>query len=83
MKRRDALKSFVVSGAAVALPAAATAPPTTELSEDQLRAMLRLVGMELRPGEGAAVFASFKASRFTLDVDPKVQTTDFDADVDP
>ena len=60
MKRREALKSLVVSGAAAALPAGAGTEPT-ELSEDQLRAMLRLVGMELGAGEGAAVLASFMA----------------------
>lgn len=83
MKRRDALKSLVVSGAAAALPANASAASNTELSEEQLRAMLHLVGMELRAGEGAAVLASFKDNRFTADVDPKIQATDFDADVDP
>jgi hypothetical protein len=82
MKRRDALKSLVVSGAAAALPAGAGTEPT-ELSEDQLRAMLRLVGMELGAGEGAAVLASFNGNRFTADVDPKIQPTDFDADLDP
>jgi hypothetical protein len=82
MKRRDALKSLVVSGAAAALPAGASTAPTTELSEDQLRAMLRLVGMELRAGEGAAILASFNGNRFTADVDPAIQATDFDADVD-
>jgi hypothetical protein len=45
--------------------------------------MLRLVGMELGAGEGAAVLASFNGNRFTADVDPKIQPTDFDADLGP
>jgi len=83
MKRRDALKSLVVSGAAVAVPAGANATTTGELSEEQLRAMLRLVGMELGAGEGAAVLATFNRARFTMPVDPTIQSADFDADVDP
>ncbi len=82
MRRRDALKSLMVSGAAAALPAGASPALTTELSEDQLRAKLRLVGMELKAGEGAAVLASFNGNRFTAEVDPRIQPADFDADVD-
>ena len=83
MKRRDALRSLVVSSAAAAFPVAASTAPTTELSEEQIRAMLRLVGIELRAGEGAAVLDSFNNARFTIEVDPRIQPADFDADVDP
>lgn len=82
MKRREALVSLVVSGAVAALPACSSPAPATGLSEAQLRAMLRLNGLELRPGESSAVLASFNGSRFTTAVDPGIQPTDFDADVD-
>lgn len=82
MKRRDALRSLVGSGAVAAFPTSAITAPTTDLSEEQLRAVLRMDGMELRAGEGAAILASFNGNRFTGAVDPTIQPADFDADVD-
>jgi hypothetical protein len=84
MKRRDALVSMALSGAAVVLPGCATSRSEGGvLSEEQLRAMLQLTGMDLQPGEAPAVLASFTGSRFTAAVDPTTQPqSDFDADVD-
>ena len=85
MKRREVLVSMALSGAAMALPGCAKVQaPAEGLSEDQLRAMLQLNGMDLQPDEAPKVRASFLAGRFTTAVDPAVQPqSDFDADVDP
>jgi hypothetical protein len=83
VKRRDALITLAVSGAAAILPACATDAKKEGLSEAEMRAMLRLNGMDLGPGEGAAVLASFMGGRFPATVDPTIQPqSDFDADVD-
>lgn len=53
------------------------------LTDDQLRAMLRLNGVDLGPDEGPKVLASFAGSRFTAVVDPMIQpNSDFDPAVD-
>jgi hypothetical protein len=84
VKRRDALVSIAWSGAALVLPGCASSQASHEgLSDDQLRAMLQLNGMDLQPGEGPKVLASFTAGRYTTAVDPTVQPqSDFDPDVD-
>jgi hypothetical protein len=83
VKRRDALVTLAVSGAATAWPGCASKVPGEGLSDPQMRAMLRLNGMDLRPGEGPQVLASFNASRFPATVDPTIQPqSDFDASVD-
>ena len=83
MKRRDAVVSLAITGAAALLPACTRVQASSDsLTEDQMRAMLRLNGLDLQPGEAAAILASFNSSRFSVAVDPTVQPTDFDADVD-
>ena len=48
-----------------------------------MQAMLRLNGMDLDPGEGPKVLASFTANRFAVLVDPTIQpNSDFDPAVD-
>jgi hypothetical protein len=71
MNRRDALISLAV------LTACATSTP-----DDDLQAVMREYGgFELKPGEGPAVLASLKGSRFIEDVDPTIQPqSDFDPD---
>jgi hypothetical protein len=71
MNRRDA----VVSLAAV-IAACSPGP------EDDLQVVVReLGGFELKPGEGPAVRASLKGSRYTVDIDPTIQPqSDFDPD---
>jgi hypothetical protein len=83
MKRRDVLVTLAMSGAVAMLPdcARVEAAPGV-LTEEQMRALLRLNGLDLSPGEGPAVLASFNSSRFPAAVDPTIQPTDFDADVD-
>jgi hypothetical protein len=70
MNRRDAL-------IAVAALAACSPGP-----QDDLQVVVReLGGFELKPGEGPAVMASLKGSRYTVDIDPTVQPqSDFDPD---
>jgi len=70
MNRRDAL-------IAVAALAACSPGP-----QDDLQVVVReLGGFELKPGEGPAVLASLKGSRYTVDIDPTVQPqSDFDPD---
>lgn len=83
MKRRDALVSLAVSGAVAILPSCARVGASPDnLTEGQMRAILRLNGLDLKPGEGAAVLASLMSSRFPASVDPTIQPTDFDPDVD-
>ena len=83
MKRRDALVTLAASGAAAVWPACASKPADEGLSDAQMRAMLQLNGMDLRPGEGPQILASFNASRFPASVDPTIQPqSDFDAAVD-
>lgn len=83
MKRRDVLVTLAASGAAAMLPACTRETPKEGLSDAEMRAMLRLNGMDLDPGEGPAVLASFTGSRFPAVVDPTIQPqSDFDADVD-
>ena len=50
--------------------------------EDDLQVVVReLGGFELKPGEGPAVLASLKGSRYTADIDPTIQPqSDFDPD---
>ena len=83
MKRRDALVALAMSGAIAILPdcARVEAAPSA-LTEEQMRALLRLNGLDLTAAEAPAVLASFTASRFPAAVDPTIQPTDFDADVD-
>jgi hypothetical protein len=86
VKRRDALMSIAISGVAVALPACRTSEvaPAGSLTEDQMRAVLRLNGMDLEPGEAPSVLASFAGSRFATPVDPAIQPqSDFDPEVEP
>jgi hypothetical protein len=63
----------------VALAALAACSGATD---DNLQAVVQeLGGFELKPGEGPAVLASLKGSRYTKDVDPTVQPqSDFDPD---
>ena len=70
MNRRNALISL-------AALAACTPGP-----QDDFQVVVReLGGFELKPGEGPAVMASLKGSRYTVDIDPTVQPqTDFDPD---
>jgi hypothetical protein len=83
VKRRDVLVTIAASGAAAMLPACSGEAPTEGLSDVEMRGMLRLNGMDLGPGEGAAIRASFVGSRFPAAVDPTIQPqSDFDADVD-
>jgi hypothetical protein len=72
-----------MSGAIAILPdcARVDAAPGA-LTEEQMRSLLRLNGLDLSPGEGPAVLASFASARFPAAVDPTIQPTDFDADVD-
>jgi hypothetical protein len=75
--------TLAVSGAAAMVPACTSEPPKEGLADLEMRAMLRLNGMDLAPGEGPRVLASFTASRFPAAVDPTIQPqSDFDADVD-
>jgi hypothetical protein len=71
MKRRDMLVSLA------ALAACAGDP-----SDSDLQAVVRQMGgFELKPGEGPAVLASLKGSRYIVDVDPTIQPqSDFDPD---
>lgn len=72
-----------MSGAVAILPdCASVAPSPGALTDEQMRALLRLNGLDLTAGEGPAVLASFTASRFPATVDPTIQPVDFDADVD-
>jgi hypothetical protein len=82
MKRREALVSLAVSGAALIAPAYGREVSPKDLSDEQIRAMLRLNGLDLAPGEGAKVRASLALNRFVIPVDPSLQPADFDADVD-
>jgi hypothetical protein len=84
VNRRDALLSIAVCGAVLALPACVVPEsPSGLLSDGQMSAMLRLNGMDLGPGEGPKVLASFRANRFTASVDPMIQpNSDFDPAVD-
>jgi hypothetical protein len=84
VRRRDAVVSIAVSGAALVLGGCATSQaPHDGLPEEQLRALLQLNGMDLQPGEGPKVLASFTSNRYTAAVDPMIQPqSDFDADVD-
>jgi hypothetical protein len=70
MNRRDAL-------IAVAALACSAGP------QDDFQVVVREIGgFELKPGEGPAVMASLKGSRYTVDVDPTIQPqSDFDPDV--
>ncbi|HZS57936.1 MAG TPA: hypothetical protein VFA43_01610 [Gemmatimonadaceae bacterium] len=70
MNRRNALISLA------ALAACSPGP------QDDFQVVVReLGGFELKPGEGSAVMASLKGSRYTVDVDPTVQPqSDFDPD---
>jgi hypothetical protein len=70
MNRRDALISLAV------LTACSPGP------EDDLQVVVREIGgFELKPGEGPAVLASLKGSRYTVDIDPTIQPqSDFDPD---
>ncbi len=84
VNRRSALLTIAMSGTAILLPAC-EAPKSRSalLSDDQMQAMLRLNGMDLAPGEGPKVLASFTANRFTASVDATIQpNSDFDPDVD-
>ena len=86
MNRREAVVSVAMAGVAIALPGCAVSgnQGSGVLTDEQMRAMLRLNGMDLEPGEGPKVLASFVGSRFTAQVDPTIQPqADFDADVDP
>ena len=73
MKRRDAIGSLA---ALTALAACSPGP------QDDFQVVVReMGGFELKPGEGPAVMASFKDSRYTVDIDPTVQPqADFDPD---
>jgi hypothetical protein len=83
VKRRDVLVTLAASGAVAILPACARQTRKEGLSDAEIGAMLRLNGMDLDPGEGAAVRASFMGSRFPATIDPTIQPqSDFDADVD-
>jgi len=75
---------MALSGAAIMLPGCTSAPASPgSLSDDQLRAMLQLNGLDLAPGEGSKIMTSFTSSRFTTAVDPMTQPqSDFDPDVD-
>jgi hypothetical protein len=70
VNRRDAL-------IAVAALAACSAGP-----QDDFQVVVREIGgFELKPGEGPAVLASLKGSRYIVDVDPTIQPqSDFDPD---
>jgi hypothetical protein len=70
MNRRNAL---------ISLAALAACSPG---AQDDLQVVVReLGGFELKPGEGPAVMASLKGSRYTVDIDPTVQPqSDFDPD---
>jgi hypothetical protein len=83
LKRRDALVAMAASGVAIVLPGCASPRPTSgALTDDQMRAMLRLNGMDLAPGEGPRVLASFTGNRYAAAVDPAIQPNcDFDPDV--
>jgi hypothetical protein len=83
VRRRDVLLSLAMTGAIAVLPDCAPVEASTDsLSEAQMRAMLRLNGLDLKPDEAGAVLASFTSSRFPGAVDPTIQPTDFDPDVD-
>ena len=72
-----------MTGAIAILPDCTPVEASAEaLSEAQMRAMLRLNGLDLKPEEARAVLASFTSSRFPATVDPTIQPTDFDPDVD-
>lgn len=70
MKRRDALISLA------ALAACSPGP------QDDFQIVVReMGGFELKPGEGPAVMASLKGSRYLADIDPTIQPqSDFDPD---
>jgi hypothetical protein len=85
LKRCDALISIPIFGVGAVLTSC-DAPPmqTGEISEEQLRLMLRqLSGLELAPGEWTKVLESLKATRFTAYIDPMTQPqSDFDPGAD-
>jgi hypothetical protein len=86
VKRRDLVVSLAASGLGIALgPWVAAGRPNEELSEEQLRMILReLAGFDLPAAEAPKVLAAFKLNRFTTKVDPIVQPqADFDPEVEP
>ena len=84
VNRRHALLTIAMSGTAIALPGWDIPESQSGLlSDNQMQAMLRLNGMDLGPGEGPKVLASFTANRFAAPVDPTIQpNSDFDPGVD-
>jgi hypothetical protein len=85
MLRRDALASLAASGAGLLLAGCKPASPLADALAPviDVGALLHaLTDYTLRPGEGPAVLASFQGARFTTPVDPTIQPTDFDPEVD-
>jgi hypothetical protein len=84
MKRRDALVALAAGGAGSLLPSCGRPSRADDVSEEQLRLMLRrLAGLDLAPDEAARVLGALRANRFTGRPDPTIQPqSDFDPEVD-
>jgi hypothetical protein len=84
MKRRDAVVSLTASGVGALLSSCTSSNPKEVISDQQAALFVRqMTGIEMKPGQWAAIQESLKQSRFTSDVDATIQPqSDFDPVVD-